>query len=107
MSEAESMLDQLALAHEKLLLASPDPISAKGLEEVRKGLLAELSRIGPQRLGQRPLPDEWSAREVMEHLVAHDMKHQEIETRGLGHYVEHGRAHIDQLAQIGRRLASA
>lgn len=107
MNEIELMLELLRSAHGRLVRAASGASRAKDFQDVRQGLLTELSLIGPGRLNQRPLPDAWSAKEVMEHLLAHDLKHQEIETRGLGHYVEHGREHVEQLAQIGRLLENA
>ena len=102
MNDIESMLHQLEVAHRKLLEAFPSSVHEIEFIKIREGVASELGRINPEDFHRKPAENEWSAKKVMEHIITHDQRHQEVETRGLGHYVDHGREHVGQLAEISR-----
>ncbi len=103
MSEQQDTLRRLEQAHRDLLEAFPGSGHEQAIRDILATMAKELAQLGPELVSRRPSPSEWSAQEVMEHVLAHDSRHDEARTKGVGHYVAHGKDHIEQLVQI--RLA--
>ncbi len=92
---------QLEHAHTDLARQFDTGISiVDGLRQVRAALQAETIRIGADLWEREPEPGEWSMRQMLEHVVAHDHKWDEVRSKGVAHYVDHGRLHMEQAAKI-------
>ncbi|MBI3954102.1 MAG: DinB family protein [Chloroflexi bacterium] len=94
-SLARKLLRSLERNHSQLLAASGSDAAA-GLADLRRSLLTLLEAAPAESLVRQPNPGEWSALEVLSHLVEHDGKREELATRGIAHYVEHGQGHLEQ-----------
>ncbi|MBI2906948.1 MAG: hypothetical protein HYX92_04765 [Chloroflexi bacterium] len=81
-----------------------DSAVIEGLREVRACLSEEAARLGAHLWEKEPEPGEWSLRQMLEHLLAHDRKWEEGRTKGVSHYVDHGRVHMEQAAKIRRTM---
>lgn len=94
---ARKLLRSLERDHTQLLSAAGgDTQAAADLAELRRAFLDLLMSAPAEALDRRPSPAEWSAIEVLSHLVEHDGKHEELAAKGIGHYAEHGRGHLEQ-----------
>ncbi len=94
---ARKLLRSLERNHRQLVAASgPDAAAAATLADLRRDLLALLDRAPAEALDRRPGSEEWSALELLGHLVEHDGKREELASKGISHYVEHGREHLEQ-----------
>jgi uncharacterized damage-inducible protein DinB len=97
----DNLFDQLAGAHAALVKEFQATVPVvEGLAQVRRSLQAEAITIGAARWEGEPAPGEWSLRQMLEHVVAHDQKWEEGRTKGVEHYVDHGQRHIEQAAKI-------
>lgn len=75
-----------------------------GFLRVREALAFESLSLEATLLNRRPQPEEWSIFENLEHLRNHDRGHAEVETKGLDHYLSHGKDHVAQVARTRRLL---
>lgn len=99
------LLTQLEEAHAALAAQfKADGAVLDGLREVRARLAEEAAGLGAGLYDKEPEPGEWSLRQMLEHLLAHDRKWEEGHTKGVSHYVDHGRVHVEQAAKIRRML---
>ncbi len=101
----DSMFRQLEHAHIELARQfDPDNRITEGLREVRAGLRTEVERLGQEHWEQAPEPGEWSMRQMLEHVLTHDQRWEEAHRKGVAHYVDHGRLHVEQGAKICRAV---
>jgi hypothetical protein len=102
----DGLFSQLAEAHTALVAefeATPEVVIE--LQRVRRALEAEAVSIGAGNWERAPEPAEWSLRQMLEHVLAHDQKWEEGRIKGVEHYGDHGRRHIEQAAKIKTTLA--
>ncbi|MSQ33914.1 MAG: hypothetical protein EXR60_05810 [Dehalococcoidia bacterium] len=92
---ARKLVRSLERSHRQLVAASGED-AASELADLRRDWLALLDAAPAEALDRRPGPDEWSALELLGHLVEHDGKREELASKGTSHYVEHGREHLEQ-----------
>ena len=104
----KELLRQLEEAHRALAVKfTADEGVVNGLSKVREGLAEEARLLGADLWDQEPEPGEWSLRRMLVHLVEHDLKTEETEelrVKGVSHYVDHGRVHVEQASKIRRLL---
>lgn len=101
-------LQQLEQAHAALAAEfKADRAVVEGLKQVLAGLAEEAALLGAGLWEKEPEPGEWSLRQMLEHLIAHDRKWEEARTKGVSHYVDHGLVHVAQAAKIRRTLTGS
>jgi len=96
-----SLLEGLAAAHAVL---GVQPKATEGerdaLDRAREALAEVVKGLDPALLGQSPGDGEWSVLQVLEHVLEHDRKTEEVQTRGLLHYAEHLQEHREHILRI-------
>lgn len=99
------LLQELEKAHAALAAEfKADSVVLEGMREIRARLAEEAAGLGAGLWEKAPEPGEWSLKQMLEHLVAHDRKWEEGRVKGVSHYVDHGRVHVEQAAKIRRIL---
>jgi uncharacterized damage-inducible protein DinB len=104
----DALFIALAEAHAALVgefQATPAIVS--GLQEARAALSAEAGKLGASRWEKEPEPGEWSLRQMLEHVVAHDRQWTEGQTKGVEHYIDHCQRHLRQAEKIRTLLDEA
>lgn len=66
------------------------------MEKIRKSFQKLFGENTTEVLKKKPKENEWSAWEVLKHLVDHDADRNELNERGIKHYIEHGFIHLKQ-----------
>ena len=97
-SNLESLLQSLKLNHEHLLLEAEGvhADNAKALLEIQDSFDSLLRQLPEDSLHHKPGSGEWSAIDILSHLVEHDVDLEELKTRGISHYIDHSRIHLEQ-----------
>ena len=96
-----SILEDLAAAH-AVLEAQPEVAEGErsALTQAREELVGTVESISPALLSKSPENGEWSVLQVLEHVLEHDQKTEEVQTKGLMHYAEHLQEHRGHILKI-------
>ncbi len=96
------MLKDLVTAH-AILGAQPKVTSSErdSLTHARERLVSAVKNVDPALLDKPPGRGEWSVLQVLEHVLQHDRKVEEVLTKGLEHYAEHIEEHTEYIVKIG------
>jgi hypothetical protein len=91
--EAKRLLDDVRLAHERLLehFQAVDA-QRRAFRAVYEALESALGDLDDELL-VRSVDGEWSPAEVLVHLAEHDHGVEEADRRGIEHMIEHGLEH--------------
>lgn len=102
---AQRLLGDMEQAHLALIEWSKAGDAARhGFRAIYEAFSAGMAEVTEEQLIEAPSAEEWSMAEVAEHVAEHDRKYMELERHGIGHYVEHGLEHAQQLWQLRARF---